>query len=258
MFKHQYIRIIAIILLILTSSLAAFSVISWWYFVIVLLIWLHIIALGVFNIQTGFFTQTYCHQFGDSQRKLAISFDDGPTEQTQKVLTLLEKYNAKATIFCIGKQIEKYPGTFLEIFRSGHTIGNHTFTHSNKTGFFSVCQMQDEIETTNELVEKLTGKKMLLYRPPYGVTNPNIAKAVKHTKHRVIGWNIRSLDTVIKSEDRILKRITSRLQPGSIILLHDISDKTVNVLEQLLIILNKENYQLVTVDNLLNIEPYEN
>lgn len=258
MFKHQYIKIIAIILLIFTGSLAAFSIISWWYFAIVLLLWLHIIAWGVFNIQTGFFIETLCSQPDKDHKKIAISFDDGPTEFTPEVLALLEKYRAKATFFCIGKQIESYPHTFLEIFKKGHTIGNHTFTHSNKTGFFTVTEMRDEIENTNSLVEKMTGKKMCLYRPPYGVTNPNIAGALKQTKHKVIGWNIRSLDTVIKNEERILKRITSRLQPGSIILLHDISERTVNVLEQLLIILNKENYQMVTVDDLLNIEPYEN
>ena len=85
----------------------------------------------------------------------------------------------------------------------------------------------------------------------------NISKALKFTKHKVIGWNIRSLDTKIQSEKNILKRIQKRLAPGSIVLLHDTSEKTVRVLEQLLVILSENQYEAVTVETLLKISAYE-
>jgi peptidoglycan/xylan/chitin deacetylase (PgdA/CDA1 family) len=99
---------------------------------------------------------------------------------------------------------------------------------------------------------------MRLFRPPFGVTNPNIARAVTKTNQIVIGWNIRSLDTVIESQNAILNRIKNRVKPGGIILLHDTSDKTVLVLEQLLLFLQSEGYQTVTIEELLEISAYEN
>ena len=97
---------------------------------------------------------------------------------------------------------------------------------------------------------------MTLFRPPYGVTNPAISKAIKQTHHHVIGWNIRSLDTVKKNEQQILNRITKNIAPGSVILLHDTKEITVCVLEQLLLFLQKNGYQAVTIDTLFNIEAY--
>lgn len=168
------------------------------------------------------------------------------------------KYNAKATFFCIGKQIEKRPEVIQRIVNEGHVIGNHSYSHSRGIGFFGTNKMIAEIKQTNELVAKLYNKKMLLFRPPFGVTNPNIARAVSKTNQVIIGWNIRSLDTVIEKENIILERIKKRIKPGSIILLHDTSAKTVNVLEQLLLFLQEEGYKTKTIEELLNITAYEN
>ena len=137
-------------------------------------------------------------------------------------------------------------------------IGNHSFTHSKNIGFFSKEKMLEEISQTDISIAKFLGKKPRYYRPPFGVTNPNIAKALKDTKHYVIGWNVRSLDTKIKTEEKILKRIKSRISPGSIILLHDTSLKSLRVLEQLLVFLQENNYEAVTVEQLLKIPTYEN
>jgi peptidoglycan/xylan/chitin deacetylase (PgdA/CDA1 family) len=99
---------------------------------------------------------------------------------------------------------------------------------------------------------------MNFFRPPFGVTNPMIAKAVSKTKHHVIGWNIRSLDTVYENENIIFERVKNKIKPGGIILLHDTSQKSVNVLERLLLFLKTENYSIVSVDKLLNLSAYEN
>ncbi len=97
---------------------------------------------------------------------------------------------------------------------------------------------------------------MNLYRPAFGVTNPNIKRAVKATGMQTIGWSIRSLDTTKRSEASVLKRITKNISKGDIILLHDTSAKTIAVLEQLLLFLQKENLQSVTVDQLLKFDAY--
>ena len=83
-------------------------------------------------------------------------------------------------------------------------------------------------------------------------------KAIRKTRHHVIGWSLRSLDTVIEEEKMLFQRITRQLKPGSIILMHDTSDKTANVLEQLFVFLQEENYRVIPLDELLKIDVYEN
>lgn len=97
---------------------------------------------------------------------------------------------------------------------------------------------------------------MKMYRPAFGVTNPNIARALQITKHSSIGWNIRSLDTTTSTEETILKRITNTICKGDIVLLHDSSDKSLRVLERLLLFLQANQLESVTVDQLLEIEAY--
>ena len=103
------------------------------------------------------------------------------------------------------------------------------------------------------MIYGLINKKNNLFRPPFGVTNPNIAKAIKKTKHHVIGWSVRSLDTKIKDPKKILKRITKNLKKGDVILLHDTQERTVVVLEQLLLFLQEKQLAAITVDKLFTI-----
>jgi peptidoglycan/xylan/chitin deacetylase (PgdA/CDA1 family) len=153
--------------------------------------------------------------------------------------------------------VEKFPELALRIVKEGHIIGNHTYSHSEKTGWMGVQKMKKEIDEADAIIKKTIGKKPELYRPPFGVTNPSIEKAVKQTGHQVIGWSIRSLDTVIKDQNPILERIVKRLAPGKVVLLHDTSAKTVDVLEKLLKEMSRQSYTSVTADTLFNIKAYE-
>ncbi len=127
----------------------------------------------------------------------------------------------------------------------GHTIGNHSYSHSKKFGFFSSEKVAVELNRTNAILKKITGKEVKLFRPPFGVTNPNIKRALQKTNHCSIGWSKRSYDTTNISEEKILKRITANLKKGDIILLHDSSAKTFAVLEQLLLFLQSHKMQSV-------------
>ena len=245
MFQH---KIISIFFLLLVIALIVFG--YYWILVFVLIIWLGLISWGAFDIRLGYFIPTI-NSVKTKNNKIAITFDDGPTEFTPEFLDLLSKYDAKATFFCIGKQIEKHPEILDRIYKEGHQIGNHSYSHHKSFGFFSSKKVKKEIQKTDTLIEQITTKKNQYFRPPFGVTNPHIAKAIKQTKHKVIGWNIRSLDTVIEDENKILERITKKLQSGSIILLHDTSDKSLRVLEQLLLTLQQKNFQSVTVEKLV-------
>ncbi|MET0759346.1 MAG: polysaccharide deacetylase family protein [Flavobacterium sp.] len=257
MLKHKYITVLCVSILVILSFLSFYSEVQWWIFPLFFMFWLGLTIWGSFDIRFGYFVKTYCNNPKVKDRKIAISFDDGPHEMTEKVLDLLQKHHVKATFFCIGSQIEKHPEIFKRIIQEGHLVGNHTFTHTKSFGFLSAQKVVEEISRTNVIIERLSGKKVLFFRPPFGVTNPNVSKAISITKHKVIGWNIRSLDTVIEEEAKILKRVKNKVVPGGIILLHDTSLKTVNVLEQLLLFLQSENYDVITIDSLLKMPAYE-
>jgi peptidoglycan/xylan/chitin deacetylase (PgdA/CDA1 family) len=223
---------------------------SFWVYLFCFLMFCFVVIWGSFDIQLGYFVKSITHK-RTKLKEVALTFDDGPTEFTPKFLDLLKENQIKATFFCIGKQIEKHPETFQRIIAEGHTIGNHTFSHSDTTGFLSASKIVEEIEKCDEIILKTGNIKTDLYRPPFGVTNPNIAKAIKKMNKVSIGWNVRSLDTVIKDEKKIYRNVTRNLKKGSIILLHDTSEKTYHVLENLLLFLKDKEYSVFTVDTLI-------
>ncbi len=248
------ITIVLIIILMISDYYFNIPVLA---YVVLIFLWLLITIVGSFTITWNYHLKAYNSNTNIKEKLIAITFDDGPNNKfTQQILELLKTYEAKATFFCTGKQIEQHANIVKRIVNDGHTIGNHSYSHSPFFDFYGKQKVITEIEKTNHLVESLIGKKMNLFRPPYGITNPSIARAIKKTKHQVIGWNIRSLDTVKNNEQEILNRITKKVSPGSVILLHDSKEVTVNVLEQLLLFLQQKGYQSITIDALFKIKDY--
>ena len=235
-----------------------FVPIPWWTFAILIFTWFIVTLCGSFFVGWNYHLISLNNNKKINHTWVSITFDDGPNpEFTPKVLQLLEAYGAKATFFCIGKQVEYHPDIVLQILAKGHSIGNHTYSHSKSFGFFSSEQVKAELKKTKACIKKLTNIQMKLYRPAFGVTNPQIEKAVKHLGLQSIGWSVRSLDTTSRSEVEILNRITTKIVKGDIILLHDTSDKTVAVLERLLVFLQHKNLQSVPVEQLLEIDAYD-
>lgn len=214
---------------------------------------LFIILIGSFTISWNFHLKAFTSQTSNSDKRIAITFDDGPnSEFTPNVLELLSKYNAKATFFSIGMHIEAHPEILKSIADAGHEVGNHSYSHNTTIDFNKTNEWLKEIETTDALIEKVTGKQSTLFRPPFGVTTPNLAKALKTTNHKVIGWNIRSFDTVISNPEVIQKRIRNRVKPGAIVLLHDTHKNSQIILEHLLQFLQQNGYKMVTINELMN------
>lgn len=258
MLSFKRVNRVAFVALVILAGFFLFSDFPLWPILLVMGLWLALTVMGSFNIQRNYFLRAFHHRHGISDKKIAITFDDGPHPTiTPRVLDILDKYDAKATFFCIGKQMENYPYLAELIVESGHTIGQHSYSHSNGFGFFSAHKVLNEIKKYNKLTNSILGKRLLLFRPPFGVTNPAIAKAVKSAGLTVIGWRIRSLDTITKSTEKIFERIVKDLRPADIILLHDTNERCPVVLERLLQFTEEQTYRPVTVDHLLNIKAYE-
>lgn len=249
-----------ILILVLLSAFIiadAYVAIPNWIFAALFFVFLFVTICGSFFIQWNYHLTSLHSNKTTAKNQIALTFDDGPnSEFTPLVLDLLKEHKAKATFFCIGQHIEKHPELFKRIIAEGHSVGNHTYSHSKSFGFFSTNKVTDELNRTIALVKELTGKQLNLYRPAFGVTNPMIEKAVKDLKVISIGWSVRSLDTTKRNEAAILDRITSKISKGDVVLLHDTSQKSINVLERLLLFLNEKNLKSVTVDELLQIEAY--
>ena len=189
-----------------------------------LLLYLGLLSWGVFDIRLSYFIPTqYCLK-GRPSKTVVLTFDDGPSALTPQFLDLLKQYNAKAVFFCVGEQIQKYP----EVVRRMKTE-----------------RLIDEIKRTDAALAEL-GIHTPLFRPPYGITNPPLARAIRATQKKTIGWDIRSLDTVITDEDRLFRRITRKLSAGNIILMHDKFERSLHVLERLLQYLKDNNYTITT------------
>jgi peptidoglycan-N-acetylglucosamine deacetylase len=180
-------------------------------------------------------------------KEIALTFDDGPAEYTEAVLDVLKKEGAVATFFLIGKNIAGWENTLKRMQAEGHSIGNHSFNHGFNFDWQSAGKMLEEIEMTNQAIKAVTGKEVKLFRPPYGVTNPNLGKALRNSGLKSIGWNLRSMDTVAKDEQALLAKILNKAKAGDIILLHDRCAITLAILPPLIAELKKRGFDFTAL-----------
>lgn len=174
------------------------------------------------------FFSKYTWRFSVDKKEIFLTFDDGPTpEITQFVLAELNKYNAKATFFCIGKNIQNHPEIFKNIITDGHAIGNHTQNHlkgwkTDNTPYIDnvlTCEHAISKEFNNS---KLKAQNLKLFRPPYGKIKKAQATALLKKGYKIIMWSVLSadFDTTISNE-KCLDNVLKNTEPGSIIIFHD-------------------------------------
>ena len=225
------------------------------YFVLIAS-YLILLFYGSYYIGSNFYLRVLTK--GDGIKKeIAFSFDDGPAgEYTRAILEVLDKYRVPAAFFCIGKNIAGSPGLLRELHEGGHLIGNHSFSHSPWFDLFSSGKMLAELRQTDALIQEELGMRPRLFRPPYGVTNPSLASAVRQGQYLVVGWTIRSLDTVIAEEQKLFQKICRSIRPGAIILLHDRGKATLSVLPRVIEYARQEGYLICRLDKMLNLNPY--
>lgn len=183
------------------------------------------------KILTGLFHSLEWSMPGAAEKKIYLSFDDGPTPSiTNFVLNELEKVNANATFFCIGKNIASEPALFKEIIASKHQIGNHTHNHVNGWKTSSSNYLQEIENCENEIqLHGYTHHGKPLFRPPYGRITRKQINAIK-TKYRIMMWSILAYDWLPeKNENQCLKNVTSHIKNDAIIVMHDSVKASINI-----------------------------
>lgn len=210
--------------------------ISPYFFILLIVLWLSYITIGAFRMRAEIFLPAICSLPQVSKTNLFLTFDDGPHPlYTPQILDTLKLSKATAVFFCIGKNIALYPDLVKRIVAEGHIVANHSYNHSNLIGIYPTAKVIAEIEQTEQAITACIGSSLRLYRPPFGVTNPNIARAVKALDMKAVGWNVRSFDTVSTNKIEVLNRITLGLKNGDILLFHDTNKLTTDILADFLL-----------------------
>lgn len=229
----------------------------WYYLLQIPVLYSLILAYGSAFIGAGFFMKSIC-KAPSGEKVLALTFDDGPDpENTPQILEILKQHGINATFFVIGKKIQGAEALLKKIKEEGHILANHSFSHSYFFDFYSTKKVTADLQCANQAIHEVVGVTPRLFRPPYGVTNPNIAAAVKKLSLTSIGWNVRSLDTVIKNQEKLYQRVISRIRPGSILLFHDTGTQTIETLKAVILFAEKNGYKIVGVDKMLSLKVYE-
>lgn len=230
--------------------------IPWWVWILPLLVWSGLAAWGSVNISAGFYLPVICKE-NTADKRMALTFDDGPLPlHTPAILDILKAADAPATFFCIGERAAVHPDLLMRIHTEGHVLANHSYSHHFWFDLFGPAKMLAELRQTDQVVAGTTGLIPKLFRPPYGVTNPNLKKAIIQGEYLPVGWSIRSLDTVASGEQELLQRILQQLHPGAILLLHDTCDITRKILPELITRIRQEGYTIERIDKLLNVPAY--
>lgn len=215
-----------------------------------------IVAWGASDISLSFFTPVL-NKAVTKEKIVAISFDDGPDpEHTPEILAILQQHQVPAAFFCIGHRVAAHPHLLKSAYEQGHVIGNHSYLHHFWFDLFPSARMLADLKQADSAIAGAIGQLPKLFRPPYGVTNPSLARAIKRGGYTAVGWSVRSLDTVIKKEDELLRRVLFNVKPGDIFLFHDTCRVTVNILPELIKGLRNKGFTIVRIDQLLNVPAY--
>lgn len=220
------------------------------------------------SIRSGVYVRAFCREKTDL-KVVYLTFDDGPhPPETERVLDVLRERGARATFFLIGSKVSGNEAVLRRMLEEGHALGLHTYSHAGTFPLLSFDKMLADVNEGKRAVESVAGKKISLFRPPFGVTNPTIAKVIRTLGLQTVGWDVRSFDTMFcKSSEHsckqsgysckpsehsckqsgysckqsghdwyvpVVERIMKQVRPGSVILLHDRLDGASELLALLL------------------------
>ena len=191
------------------------------------------------------------------KKEIAITLDAAwSAEDTDELIEILKKHNAKATIFALGDWIDKNPEAVKKFHKNGHEMANHSDTHA---AFSKINreEIKKEILNCNKKIEAITGVSPKLVRAPSGDYDNKSIEVAESLNMKMIQWDCDSLDWKLLSVDEMYSRITNKAQNGSIILFHNGVENTPEALDKILAKLEKDGYEFVTVSELIYWDDYE-
>jgi len=222
------------------------------------------LAHATFNARCAWCGPLVSRGTRDGLPRIALTFDDGPWPgATDRVLDILADLDVKAAFFVIGQYVDRHPDLIRRIDREGHLIGNHTYDHLGLSFLRGAAFWRDQLDRTDAAIERATGLRPRLYRPPLGMKTPISSRAAAQS-HTTVTWRRTARDGLATTSDRILARLVPHSRPGDILLLHDgVSPQsrrdpsvTVSALPPLIGGLRDRGLQPVRLDQLTGMTPY--
>ncbi len=191
------------------------------------------------------------------KKKIAITFDAAwGADDTDELIAILKKHNAKATFFVTGQWAQKYPECVKAFDAEGHLIAGHSYNHTLYTKL-NTQELSDDINLCNKIISSLTHKEPDILRVPSGDYNERVIKQIYAMNLYPIQWDVDSLDYTGITRDEIVKRVTDKVRNGSIILFHNGVENTPKALDRILTQLSADGWQFVTVDELIIKEDFK-
>jgi peptidoglycan-N-acetylglucosamine deacetylase len=170
-------------------------------------------------VRSQWLGRTYWRGRRDSNA-VALTFDDGPSPDTERILDVLAEYNVSATFFMVGREVESFPGIAQRVLAEGHQVGNHSYSHPAYL-FQSGSKTREQVQRAQDVIAETIGVTPTLARPPYGVRTPAYFGATRALDLQTVQWDVAGFDWKRISPTQIAENILRKAQPGSIILLHD-------------------------------------
>lgn len=199
--------------------------------------------LPIYNVQT-------------EEKKVAFTMNCAwNADDIDKILETLKNNNVKITFFMVGDWIEKFPEAVKKINEEGHEIASHSDTHPHVNNLSYEENIQ-EIEKSNEKIEKITGKPTSIYRAPYGEFNNTVIQSAMDKGYYIIQWNLDTLDYTGLTGEEMWKRIENKIKPGDIILSHNGTKHTADSLDMLLKNIKQKGLEIVKVSDLIYKDNY--
>jgi peptidoglycan/xylan/chitin deacetylase (PgdA/CDA1 family) len=207
-------------------------------------------------------TQRVLCSVNTREKKIALTFDDGPNpDYTPLLLTKLAEYRVPATFFLLGRNLERHPEIGRRIVQEGHEVGNHTY-HHRSLPFLSKTSVRTEIQSTHRLIADLLNVEPVFLRPPNGLFTRRVLDTVEQLGYRAVVGDVFPVDVAWPGPETITWRVLRRVQPGSIIILHDgyvgrfdrDKSQTVRALDGLIPKLSEQGYEFVTLSQLVSAE----
>ena len=177
---------------------------------------------------------------------IALTFDDGPGQSTERLLEFLQVYNARATFFMLGPRVNAYPEAVRKMVEAGCELGNHTTNHLRLTDY-AADVVAGEINVTKDAIYQITGQTPTMVRPPYGAANETVQSVAEAP---LVLWSVDTLDWQTRDASLISEHILNYVKDGDIILMHDIYPETVQAIIETIPVLQQEGYQIVTVSEM--------
>lgn len=191
------------------------------------------------------------YKYDKNKKTIAITFDDGPHKTNNaKILNSLKENKAHATFFMVGNRMKNDYQTILNTYKSGNEVASHTYEHMNMTKK-SIEEVQESMQKTDEIFNKVTGSNIRYVRPPYGAYNSNVLQNINEI---CITWDLDTEDWLHHDADYIVNYVMDNVQDGSIILMHELYQTSAESLDIMLPMLYAKGYQVVTISELINIK----